>query len=403
MFHDYEKYIVNLDNDVVFNKVLFLKNIPNKEEKTQQFFEEFIDSQLFQQFTQNYSNIENSYFKRKIKEFKEKENKSIKRSENIKNVLNNKKEMTYIALPYIGFKKLDKNNIENINETYKITQTETTEIKNKILENNFNIEAEKYINSKCFIYLNPERKDNSKEEENKNKKDEINIGEMTEKQLDQMKDDIKDIVTKIFKSQIEKNQIKDLKKKIFSYLVTSAGKTFFISLISNNNNNIISLQKDSCLYLAGIIKGILNSDLKLEETDQLIEEIAKLIISTKYFETEMDNNPKGIKENITMFEKMKKFWKNYTKITQKNLWEKWYEVELDRKKKECSDEDSIKEEIILDICNNMINLQISKSIVKNVTEHVNKIAFEEGSSLYEKIKKEYINLIIKANYISEAK
>ena len=94
--------------------------------------------------------------------------------------------------------------------------------------------------------------------------------------------------------------------------------------------------------------------------------------------------------------------KNYIKITQKNLWEKWYELEFERKKKECSDEDMIKEEIILDICKNMIFLQISKSTVKNVTENINKIAFTEGSSLYEKIKKEYINLIIKANYISEA-
>ena len=404
MFHDFEKYIVNLDNDVVFNKVLFMKNLSNKEEKNEQFYNEFIDSQLFQQFTQNYLNTENIYFKRKIKEFKEKENKSIKRSENMKTVLNainNKKEITYLAVPYIGFKNLDKNNFENINENYKITENETMEIKNKILENDFNIESDKYINSKCYIYLNPDRKESSKEEENKNKKTEIKSGEMTEKQIDQMKDNIKDIVANIFKSEIKKTQIKDLKKKIFSHLDTPAGKTFFISMIFNNNNNVISLQNDSSLFLGVLIRGILNSALKMEETDQLIEEIAKLIISSKYFETEIENNSK-VKENITIFAQMKKFLKNYIKITQKNLWEKWYELEFERKKKECSDEDMIKEEIILDICKNMIFLQISKSSVKNVTEHINKIAFNEGSSLYEKIKKEYINLIIKANYISEA-
>ena len=401
MFHDYEKYIISLDNDVVFNKVLFIKNAPNKEEKTEQFFNEFIDSQLFQQFTQNSPNIENSYFKKKLKEFKEKENKSIKRSENLKNVLNsqNKKEITYLVLPYIGLKNNEKNNIESIMECYKEKEEENKEIKNKIIENDINIDSDKYINSKCIIYLNPEKKDLNKNNE-KNKKREINLGAMTEKQLDQIKDNIKDTVINIFKSQIDKKQIQSLKKSIFSNLETPAGKTFFVSLISNNNR-VISLQENSFLFLEAIIRGVLNSVLKSEETDQLIEEIVKLIISSKFFEIEDGINSNN-KKNKTIFKQMKKFLHNYSKITQKNLWKMWYDLELKRKKNENSDEDEIKEVIILDICRNMIFLQISKSIVKNITENINKIAFEEGSELYEKIKKEYINLITKANYISEA-
>ena len=150
-------------------------------------------------------------------------------------------------------------------------------------------------------------------------------------------------------------------------------------MISNNNNNIISLQKDSFVFLSVLIKGILNSALKSEETDQLIEDIVVLIISSKYFETEVYNNLKNTKENITIFEDLKMFLKNYIKITQNNLWEKWYEFELERKKKESSDEDAIKEEIILDICKNMIFLQISKSTIKKKTDNINKIAFGEGS------------------------
>ena len=401
MFHDYEKYIISLDNDVVFNKVLFIKNAPNKEEKTEQFFNEFIDSQLFQQFTQNSINIENSYFKKKLKEFKEKENKSIKRSENLKNVLNsqNKKEITYLVLPYIGLKNNEKNNIESIMECYKEKEEENKEIKNKIIENDINIDSDKYINSKCIIFLNPEKKELNKNNE-KNNKREINLGAMTEKQLDQIKDNIKDTVVNIFKSQIDKKQIKSLKKSIFSNLETPEGKTFFVSLISNNNR-VISLQNNSFLFLEVIIRGVLNSALKSEETDQLIEEIVKLIISTKFFEMEDGINSNN-KMNKTIFEHMKNFLHSYSKITQKNLWKMWYDLELKRKKNENSDEDEIKEVIILDICRNMIFLQISKSIVKNITENINKIAFEEGSELYEKIKKEYIDLITKANYISEA-
>ena len=124
----------------------------------------------------------------------------------------------------------------------------------------------------CIFII--EKKESIKEEENKNKskKREAKLGGMTEKQLEQMKDNIKETVVNIFKSQIEKDQIKSLKKKVFSNLETPAGRSFFVSLISNNNNNI-SLQEDSFLFLEELIKGILNSALKSEETDQLIEEI----------------------------------------------------------------------------------------------------------------------------------
>ena len=402
MFHDYEKYIVNLDNDVVFNKVLFMQNVSNKEEKTEQFYDEFIDSQLFQQFTQNITSSENSYFKRKIKEFKEKDNKNPKKNEKDRNTANslNKKDMVYLATPYIGLKDQEGNNLDTILDNYRIPEGENIENKVKILENEFNIDSDKYINSKCTIYLNPEnqeKKEKSKDEENKNKNNKINTGEISEKQLDIIKENIKDTVVNIFKSQIETGENKALKKKLFNNLETSEGRTFFISLISNNKNNIISLQENSFVFLEELIRGILNSALKFEETDELIEEIVILILSTKFYET----NSKD--KNGTIFNNMQKFLHSYSKITQKNLWKKWFDLEFKRKKEENLDENDTKENIILDICKNMIFLQISKSIVKNVTESINKSVFGEGSELYDQIKKKYTELIINANYISQAK
>jgi hypothetical protein len=59
-----------------------MQNIPNKEEKTDLFFDEFIDCQLFQQFTQNIINKnENKYFKQKIIEYKEKINMQLNKNE----------------------------------------------------------------------------------------------------------------------------------------------------------------------------------------------------------------------------------------------------------------------------------------------------------------------------------
>jgi len=316
------------------------------------------------------------------------------------------KEVIYLATPYIGLKGKDENNIETIIENYKIPEKENDEEKIKILFKEFKIDPNKYINSNCTIYLTPENlkiKEKAKVEDNIPKGRMTIMGEMTEKQIDAIKENIKDIVINIFKSQIEKGENKTLKKKIFNNLETPEGRKFFVYLMYNNNNNIKSLQNNSFIFLEELIRGILNSALKSEETDQLIEEIVKLIISTGYFESVLDVESKDNKEiKINIFSHMKNFLRSYNKITQKNLWKKWYDLELKRKMEECSDENENKENIILNICENMISFQISKSNIKNVVENINKIVFGEGTELYEKVKKEYINLITKANYISEA-
>ena len=407
MFHDYEKYIMNLDEETVFNKVLFMKNITNKDEKTDQFYNEFLDSQLFQQFSQNSNSKENNYFRKKIKEYKDKENK-MKKSEKGNKMSNaiNKKNIVYLAAPYIGLTNTEKNNIDTIIESYKVNNdSENSEMKNKILEDMAEINPDNYKNSKCFIYLNPEKKEAVKEEEKKNQNIPIKMGELTEKQLDAIKDNIKDIVVQIFKSQIAVNEVKTLKKKVFRDLETSAGRSFFISLITNKNNNIISLQENSFLFLEDLIQGILNSTLKCDETDQLIEEISILIMSTRYFEIDIEENSKDknlANVHIIMFQCLKKFLSSYNKITQKNFWKKWYDLEIKKTLDDNSDENDIKikTKIILEICKNMIFFEISKSNVKNVVEYINKIIFGEGTELFEKLRKEYIQIISKARYIS---
>ena len=409
MFKDYDKYIVTLDNDVVFNKVLFMQNEINKEENTEKFYDEFIDSQLFQQFTQNLPNNENSYFQRKIHEFHEKENKRSKSEKGrITSLSINQSDITYLATPYLLFEDKDEINIETILTKYTINESVDKDNNTKIVDNEIIIENDKYINSKCNIYLtleNEENKEKAKEEDDKNKYRETKKEEMNEKQLDLIKEEIKDIVIKIFKSEIESGENKSLKKKIFNDLETTVGREFFISLISNKNNKVISLQENSFLFLEEIIKGIFNSVLKLQETEQLLEEIVILILSTKYFESNITikNNDNFVKQKKTIFKNMQKFFNGYNKITQKNFWKKWYEIELKRKRKENSDEIYIKKEIIFDICSHLIYFEIPKFIVKNICESINKISFEEGSEIYEQIKKDYIDLITKTTYISNAK
>jgi hypothetical protein len=77
MFHGYEKYLFLLDEqDVVFNKELFLETIPNCDK---QFYNDFIDTQLFQNFTQNIIREDfNYYFNKLNQKEKEKENENKK-------------------------------------------------------------------------------------------------------------------------------------------------------------------------------------------------------------------------------------------------------------------------------------------------------------------------------------
>ena len=413
MFHDYEKYIGILDDDVIFNKVLFMNSI-SKDEK---FYDEFIDCQLFQQFTQNILKNNCSYFNKKITEFKERKKKDKKRDKKIRNSIESKENYVYLVKPdYLGVKENDKSVIESTINSYKI-ENETQEVKNRILGDVYQIDNDKYINSKCIIYLTPEKKETPKEDETKNKLMEIkgsnssmakktttliSGGELTEKQIEKIEDDIKDMVIKIFKSEIESDN-KTLKTEAFRNLEISYGRTFFISLISNNNNNIISLQENSFGFLENLIYGILTSILKLEETEQVMEEVVILIKTTKFFQKEVKKEKSSKKKPESLFQSMKKKLQKYNKINQKNFWQKWFELSLKKLDEEEQKIDKVKHDLIIKTCQEMIELEISKSIIKNVCDNINKKIFGEGTENYVNAKQSYVKLVVQSQFISAAK
>ena len=426
MFQDYEKYVGILDDDVIFNKVLFMNSIS----KDYKFYDEFIDCQLFQQFTQNITKDGFSYFNKKIKEQKENDSKrKDKKNEKDMNERQsiNKKENLYIIKPdYLGVKENDRQIIEQtIKNDYKDIFDKNHD--DRILNELYLIEPEKYDNSKCIIYLTPE-KNEPNAEDNKIKLQEmtgtstgmkqkatsilLSGGELSEKQKDQIKEEIKDMVVKIFKSEIDSSDNKALKNEAFTNLNTDYGRAFFVSLISNKNNNIISLQENSFYFLEAIIHGIFNLILKLEETEQIILEIIILIKSTKFFETERKKKDKKDKKDkkekkqndskhLTLFEKMKSKFQSYNKINQKNLWKKWFELDLQKKTEEVEEiDDKIKADTIVNVCKEMIDLEISKSIVKNVIDSINDSVFGSESENYINTQEIYRNLITHSQYIS---
>ena len=93
MFHDYNKYLCSVDDDVVFNSNLFVENRPKEDSF---FYKEFTDTQLFQQFTQNVLKDDFNYFNAMIDEFESK-------SENHQDTVIDsslKSEHTYITYIY---------------------------------------------------------------------------------------------------------------------------------------------------------------------------------------------------------------------------------------------------------------------------------------------------------------
>ena len=407
MFHDYAQYLSLLEEDTVFNKSLFLE----KKKSNLKFYNEVLDTQLFQQFTQNVVNEEVGYFNKKIAQ---KENKDLANKDS-KEIL----KKYYINPDFLNLEPDKNNDIKQLQQSLNTKYPEVVKNNNTalILENPILIDDNKYQDNQCKIYMTPEEKEANKQvkEEKKPKKTVIvassnNIlekikalkldavesvkskGTLSEKEQDSMKELIKDYVVKIFKSEEIVWEAKE-KTDLMNKLNTPYGRDFFISLLSKNTMNVILLKEASFHLLFTLIYNCIINTLKLEETDDILKDLVLLIKSTKYF---------GITEyasNYTMFDKQKIKIQDVPKIRQDNFWEIWYETEIS-KKKDPTDED--KQEIIYDICKTLISLELPKSMVKKLTDNINIKLFGKGTELQKNTLNVFIKFIVNAKYVSQA-
>ena len=422
MFHDIDKYLCFLDDDVVFNKNLFMETIPKEDKK---FYDEFIDTQLFQLFTQNIVNDDLNYFKSMINEY----NKNNKFSDEITKYI----KKVYILNPdYLGIKERNKKNIEiKIQNLYDLKEEKDDDgflLNNKrITEYMQNINNDNYNNEKCNIYLLPKEEDNSEKEESNNllndlltKKDseKTNMNqykkyvrlktfknELSDKEKDAIKEKIKDFTVKIFKSE-EIKDVSHLKKDLQNDINTNFGREFFVNLLAKNVSNIILL-KDKSFYLLGtLIYNTLLYVLQVEENDKILEQIVILIKSTMFFGKEEKETigyflTEEKKSTVTLWNVYKQKMKAYPKVNQANLWNIWYEINLNAERGKESNE--VKKKVILKLCDLMIELELVKSFIKNTLEKLIKKIFGENDENNKNILQEIIQKIIKTKYISKAK
>ena len=454
LLHDYKKYIGMMDDDeVIFNKNLFMKTA-KKEEKA--FYEQFLETQLFEQFTQNIFSSECNYFNKEIASYgkKEKNKESSSISTNLFNV-----EKNYIVKP--DFLKLeeDKLNIsieKALSEKYKIDLKKNDNgiilPSERIVTDIKEVSKDKYDNEKCFIYLLPEKKEsnqNSKQEQDQEQEQEnepependrskfmkqlsdniahygsgggrrrkqtfinanMKVENLNEKKKDLIKEEIKDWVIKIFKSEVEdyKNNPK-IKTDVLSLINNPFGIKYFVELISHNTQSVTLLQTSSFKLLLFIIYNALLFLLNREETDQVLEECVLLIKSTYNFYEERSGQNRSLIENP----EFKKNISKYNKINQKNFWKKWFEIELTEKKNilkkqneenddtELDEDDFSKQKILLNICMKMIEFEIPKTTIKNICDEINEKIFENNNELAEQTKATYINYITSAKFVSK--
>jgi hypothetical protein len=422
MFRDYPKYICLLDNDYVFNKNSFMNSV-NKADKA--FFDEFIDTQLFQQFTQTIFTDECDYF-----------NKMISTDEEDKieftGISLDKNEKIFIIPPkYLGTDETENTSIERFVSQYYPTNLESNYIAkeefkdingvilpcHRVIPSIIDIQNEDYNENNCLIYFLPNQnrvsmkrtllRDSSVQlfqnikpkSVNKNEAQELGLRKtltsanfnegLNEREKDEIKEIIKDYLRNIYRSMNIDYKDPKIKTEILNILKKSFGRETFINLLSTNSKNIVSLQLDSFKFLTSLIYNVLVESVKIPESDQLLGEIYLLIKSTMYFSVDH----KG--KTITLFHHMKRKLKDFPILNQNSFWNIWFEKEIELKKDRG---DSTKQIIILNICSKMVELEIQKIIIKNTLDDLSNKAFGENSEMGKQTQKLYMRKIQDAKY-----
>ena len=412
MFHDYYKYMTFLDDDVVFNKSLFLEKITNNSDK--RFYDEFIDTQLFQMFCQKMVKDELKYFSSMVMKYdpnkKEKDPSAIRRS--LANKI--KHDKIYVAKP--NYLKINDENAEliekKLEEMYKMDDPVDDEgmliSKERILTELSKIKDENYKNRNCLIYSLPKKENEhiddllDKFKTNNLSNDSIifkafqslklktnlkfkkeNHDDISDKEKDNIKETIKDFTMKIFKSEvIEEDQNK--KKELQNVINQPFGREFFVSILSKNLTNVILLKEKSFNLLYALIYNSLLCILNIKETNQILDQVVILIKSTKYFGQEING------KTTTIWDTYNSKIEGYSKLKQSNFWFRWYNIDIKK--------NDNKDKVILNICDFMIELKLDKSFIKNTLQALGEKEYGKESKEFQNIFEVIVEKIKQAKY-----
>ena len=409
MFFDYKKYLNVVDNDAVFNGQLFIEK-RSKDDKV--FYSELIETQLFLQFIQTIAKEDFIYFNSRIALIHD---RNIKKTETHQKMIDNilKVNTMYVIKPSftsttsnelpaivkdvtnLYYSRINKNkNIVNDYENgiFKVDKR-VTDKTIQILEENYDI-------STLTMYVLP----SSQNETIKQKAKDNNTSTPSTKDeamskerfrfIENLKENLKDTVISIFKSEITSDDLKDKKKEIMQYIREPIGREFFVNLIYNNTKSEVKiLKQESYNFLLFLVNNTLLLILTLEQNEANITQAVQVFkCSTTYGYQETKT-----KINLIWNELMKKVKEGLQLPNRGDFWKCWIDVTVSEYEKEGKDY-SVENVIFSDIVDNMIKMGLEKQFMKLTIEGIVKEKITKDTQEVERIKAKLGEALMKANY-----
>ena len=345
ILYDYKKYSYIIDDYPVFNSFLLIKD---KEKKGSDFYKEFTSTQLFQMFIQNSlfpNDDKKPYFEERLSDFEEVKKAGANTEYNLEKLFKKYKDeyykyfelnKKYVIKPFF-LKEFNDIEEKNISQNKKTKLSEVVKLLSKLydkplfvndhggvlFENQRLIKRNFELNNKndpqenkIFYITNQNEKKENKDKDNKksgckfpkmksikmgiiseeedNKKNIIKISqtltfkeyELSEDEIDEIKDNIREIMTRVYRSDVSK--IEEDKKMIIDSLKTQFGRDYFTKILNNGYKQdflVKNLVNESYYFFFDVIFNTLLDLLKLEENDENINCAVKLIKSSQYIGT----------------------------------------------------------------------------------------------------------------------
>ncbi len=402
ILYGYDKYAYIIDDYPAFNAFSMINEKPKSDKR---FYEELTNTQIFQMFIQKslLNDDLNFYFDKKIKEYDDFQKQGLNLGEIInfqsKNLYNEylasqKINKNYIIKPYLiaNYNKYEEEmKMKNKSITFKDVNefiysqnfindkgknTNNDSIKNNlIIDNLFKFDSKEFPNS-YKIFLIPNNTNKNKNENildinnnqngsriSKRKSTKIKIisgekqnekgiryahvinerdDELNEEQKDEIIDNIKDIMKRVYKSNLL--NVKEDQEILMDSVKTNFGRDYFVNIIGSvnkKNSSIKIVENESFDFLKYIIFSVLLNILKLEENEHNLFSALKLTKACLYIKT--SKNKKEVSLSDEIFSQLE----DYALYKNKIFWQMWIEDdmtedEIDIYNKLKSKEESIK-------------------------------------------------------------
>ena len=391
LLYDYKNYSYVIDDYPVFNSFLLIKN---KEKKDSNFFQEFTSTQLFQMFIQNSlfrTEDKKSYFEERLSDFEQIKKHGATIAFNLEKLYQKYKDdyskffelkKKYVIKPFFikEFKNVE-NEIISKNKKIKLSDIVKFLSKNydkpsftqvndhgvlyenkRVIKRSIELTNDNDPNEIQIFYIPNQKNDENDKNENNtkndskikktktlkmgfiskeedNKKNNIKISktltnkeyELSEDEIDEIKDNIREAMTRVYRSDVTK--IRDDKQIIIGSLKTQFGRDYFTKILTNGYKQdylVKNLVNESYYFFYDVIFNTLLDILKLEENDENIICAVKLIKSSQYIGTIKNKKEFLVSHNSLniLSDELYNGLANYSLFNKIRFWELWIEDDM---------------------------------------------------------------------------